>query len=88
MVDQGFEMAGWLKEDKISHRDLRRIRELRRMSKSGDKAWGLRYLPLLVWQARDADRSLRRRILRLAADQRQWETAGLATDLAHLANSQ
>jgi hypothetical protein len=88
VADRGFEMASWLKEDRMSSSALRRIGELHRLSRgSGPDAnhWKLRYLPLLIWQARDADRLLRRKILRLAADAEQWKNTGLVTELAFLA---
>jgi hypothetical protein len=81
VVDRAFEMAGWLKEDRMTSSTLRRIGELHRMSQNG----GPRYLPLLVWQGRDADRLMRRKILRLAADRAQWQSTDLVTELAFLA---
>jgi hypothetical protein len=99
VADRGFEMASWLKEDRMSSSALRRIGELHRLSLGigstvgstpdanprGLNQWKLRYLPLLIWQARDADRLLRRKILRLAADSEQWQNTGLVTELAFLA---
>ncbi len=90
VADRGFEMAGWLKEDRMSSSALRRIGELHRSSQGtrgapGADHWKFRYLPLLIWQARDADRLLRRKILRLAADLELWENTGLVTELAFLA---
>jgi hypothetical protein len=90
VADRGFEMATWLKEDRMSSSALRRIGELHRLSQGnqstpGANHWKLRYLPLLIWQARDADRLLRRKILRLAADPELWENTGLVTELAFLA---
>jgi hypothetical protein len=90
VADRGFEMAAWLKEDRISSSALRRVGELHSLSLGnrstpGANHWKLRYLPLLVWQARDADRLLRRKILRLAADPGLWENTGLVTELAFLA---
>lgn len=88
IVDRGFEMASWLKEDRIGTSGLRRIGELHRMSHEGQQShfWKQRYLPLLVWQSRDADRLLRRKILRLAADRGLWENTGLVAELALLAS--
>jgi hypothetical protein len=90
VADRGFEMATWLKEDRMSSSALRRIGELHRLSQGnqstpGANHWKLRYLPLLIWQARDADRLLRRKILRLAADPELWKNTGLVTELAFLA---
>ena len=90
VAERGFEMASWLKEDRMSSSALRRIGELHRLSQgnrttSGANHWKLRYLPLLIWQARDADRLLRRKILRLAADSELWQNTGLVTELAFLA---
>lgn len=85
VVERGFEMARWLKEDRMSGSALRSIGELHRMSQRGENGWQLRYLPLLIWEARNGDRILGRRILRLAADRAQWETTGLVTELAFLA---
>jgi hypothetical protein len=90
VADRGFEMASWLKEDRMGSSALRRIGELHRLSHGnqstpGANHWKLRYLPLLIWQARDADRLLRRKILRLAADPDLWENTGLVTELAFLA---
>ena len=91
VAERGFEMARWLKEDRITGSALRSIGELHRMSRTGeadgDANWQLRYLPLLIWEARNGDRILGRRILRLAADRAQWETTGLVTELAFLAAS-
>jgi hypothetical protein len=100
VAERGFEMARWLKEDRISGSALRSIGELHRMSRTGEDGeskarqpldvgrWQLRYLPLLIWEARNGDRVLGRRILRLAADRAQWETTGLVTELAFLAADQ
>jgi hypothetical protein len=116
VAERGFEMALWLKEDRISGSALRTIGELHRMSRTGEdggeskarqrldvageskarqrldvageskaSGWQLRYLPLLIWEARNGDRVLGRRILRLAADRAQWATTGLVTELAFLA---
>jgi hypothetical protein len=89
VADRGFEMASWLKEDRMSSSALRRIGELHRVSQGGSRPganhWKFRYVPLLIWQARDADRLLRRKILRLAADSELWQNTGLVTELAFLA---
>jgi len=90
VADRGSEMAAWLKEDRISSSALRHVGELHSLSLGnrstpGVNRWKLRYLPLLIWQARDADRLLRRKILRLAADPGLWENTGLVTELAFLA---
>jgi hypothetical protein len=95
VTDRGFEMASWLKEGRMSSSALRRIGELHRLSRGRGSTpdanqrdlnqWKLRYLPLLIWQARDADRLLRRKILRLATDSEQWQHTGLVTELAFLA---
>ena len=84
----------------MSSSALRRIGELHRVSlgrgstadanrsdasRSDANQWKLRSLPLLIWQARDADRLLRRKILRLAADSELWQNTGLVTELAFLA---
>ncbi|GEM_PF-5182853 len=89
-VDRGFEMAQWLKEDRMSGSALRRIGEVHRLSnetRTDSQQWKLRSLPMLIWQARGADRLLRRRILRMAADPDLWRNTGLATELALLAAS-
>jgi hypothetical protein len=85
VAGHAFEMAGWLKEGRMSPSALRRIAGLHRMSQRGENHWQLRYLPLLIWESREPDRAIRRRILRLAADPAQWKHTGLTAELAFLA---
>lgn len=82
MAEQISQVAGWLRDGRLTGDVLRQVAGLRRLTASGPDGWRVRSLPLLTWQAREvASAEVREWIQRLSGSP-DWPRVELLAQIA------